>query len=101
MRRLAYAIAVALIFTPQTFAAEVTVIGAWTLNRDRTEMPPPQDETRHPPAGRGGGRGGGGRGGGLPSGIPGLGGGGVPNEDEMHKAESIRRRLVEIPDRLI
>lgn len=89
--------------------AELSVIGAWTLNRDLTTMP--DGDARRPADGggrRGGpgggvGRGGGGRGGGFGGigGRGGFGGGNGPNEDEMHKVEVIRRRFTEMPLRLV
>lgn len=97
--------------------AELSVIGAWTLNRDLTTMP--DGQARKPSdggprggqggGGRGGSGGGGGRGGrgGGPGGarIGGIDGRGfsgrAPNEDEMHKVEVIRRRFTEMPLRLV
>lgn len=93
---------VALSFPAVPKAAELTVIGAWTLNKDLTSMP--DGDARRPAEGtrRGGpgGRGGGGRGGGI-GGRSGFGGGNGPNEDEMHKVEVIRRRFTEMPLRLV
>jgi hypothetical protein len=95
MRRivpLTFALALALTAIPR--AAELTIVGAWTLNRDLSTMP---DEREMPHAPRGGG--------GRPSGLGGLGGlgrgGNSPRDDEMHKALVIRRRMTEIPLRLI
>jgi hypothetical protein len=104
--RVIAALLVALLFQSGSFAAELTVVGAWTLNRGLTTMPD-RDE-RQPPEGRGGGqrrggRGGiggvGGRGGGF--GGPGGFGGGAPSEADTHRMEAVRARLSEIPDRLI
>jgi len=88
--------ALALIAIPQ--AAELTVAGAWTLNRDLTTIPDERESTRAPRSG-----------GGRPAGQGGIGGrgsirglgGNSPNDNEMHKAQVIRRRLTEIPLRLI
>jgi hypothetical protein len=99
MRRLVFltiVFALALIALPQ--AAELTIAGAWTLNRDLSTMPDERDSPKAP-------RSGGGRTAGL-GGIGGRGntlgrGGNSPNDDEMHKAQVIRRRLTEIPLRLI
>jgi hypothetical protein len=109
MRRLICITAVALCFSPTSHAAELTVAGAWTLNRELTQLPPEGEARRLPEgergAGRGGrvggGRGGGGRAGGI--GGRGLGGfgGAKPDEDNLRRIEAIRRRLTDIPDRLI
>ena len=90
--------AAALLLSTTGRAAELSVVGAWTLNKDLTPMP---DGNRRPPeGGRGGqrGPGGGGRGGFGSRGGP---GGGGPSEEEMHRMQAIRDRLTEIPDRLI
>ena len=89
-------LALALTAIPQ--AAELTIMGAWTLNRELSTLPD-ERETPHAP------RGGGGR---LP-GLGGLGGGGSllgrggnsPRDEEMRRALVIRRRMTEIPLRLI
>ena len=47
MRRFFYVILVAFILSPAPRAAELTVIGAWTLNRQLTQMP-----LERPPAAR-------------------------------------------------
>jgi len=97
---------VALSFPALPHGAELTVLGAWALNKELTPMPD-GDARRQPEGGRRGGFGGrggapGGRGGfGGIGGRGGLGGGNGPNEDEMHKAEVIRRRFTEIPLRLV
>lgn len=107
MRRLVFLLALALLLSPPSRAAELTVVGAWTINRDLSDMLPDSEARRAPesrrPAGsgrRGGGIGGGGGGIGR-GGLPGLGGGSDKKEDEQHKVEVIRRRLTETPDRLI
>ena len=95
--RYAIAISLALALTPLR-TAELTVVGAWTLNKDLTPMP---DGNRRPEGGRGGpGRPGGGGRGGF-GGRGGPGGGQGPSEEEMHRMQAIRDRLTEIPDRLI
>jgi hypothetical protein len=109
MRRLICITAVALCLSPALPAAELTVTGAWTLNRDLTQSPPEGEARRLPEGGRGagrgdgmgGGRGGGGRAGGI--GGRGLGGfGGVkPDEDNLRRVDAIRRRMTDVPDRLI
>ena len=88
--------------------AELTVIGAWTLNRDLTTMPdgdarkPPDGGRRGGSGGGGGGGGRGGRGGGFGGGgRGGLGGGNAPNEEATHRVEVIRRRFTEMPLRLV
>lgn len=89
-------------------ASAPEVVGAWRLNRELTVMPEAREGQR--PEGRppgGGGRGGGMPGGGMPGGRGGFGGamggpgGGRPSEKELHKMEVVRRRMTEIPDRLI
>ena len=101
MRRFFYVTLVAFLVTPAPHAAELSVAGAWTLNRNLTQMP--LEEARPaPPGGRGSG--GGGRGGGMPGGrggFPSFPGGWDKKEEEQRKVEVIRRRLTEIPDRLI
>jgi hypothetical protein len=96
--RYAIILALAILLTP-VHAAELTVVGAWTLNKDLTPMP---DGNRRPSDGaRGGqGRGGGGGRGGF-GGRGGPGGSGGPSEEEMHRMQAIRDRLTEIPERLI
>ena len=114
MRRLVLlASVIALSLTSLSRAAELTVTGAWTLNRDLTTVPDEREARRLPESGRRGGGGGGvggrGGGGGTPGGRGGIGGrgglggfgGNAPNEDEVHKAQVIRRRMTEIPLRLI
>lgn len=97
--RIIAALLVALLFQSGSSAAELTVVGAWTLNRGLTTMPD-RDE-RQPPEGRGGGQRRGGRGG--IGGVGGRGGfgGGAPSEADMHRVDAVRARLAEIPDRLI
>jgi hypothetical protein len=112
MRALLVALTALTLISPTLDAAELSVIGAWTLNRDLTTIPE-SDDPRRPPEGNrrggfggGGGRGGGGIGGGVGGGIGGrglggFGGGNGPSEDELHKVEVIRRRLGEVPMRLL
>lgn len=98
--RVAIVLALALFLVPVR-AAELTVAGAWVLNKDLTPMP---DGNRRPPEGQrgGAGRGGGGRGG-FGGGFGGRGGPGGqgPSEADMHRMQAIRDRLTEIPERLI
>jgi len=80
-------------------AAELSIAGAWVLNKDLTPMPDgaqrrPDEEGRR---GQHGGRGGGGRGG-FGVGMP--GGGHEPSEAQIHKMEAMRDRLFDIPERL-
>jgi len=110
--RVIAALLIALLFQSGSYAAELTVVGGWTLNRELTTLPNPGDERRPAdggdrrggqgrPGGRGGTGGGGGRGGfGGRGGMGGFGGG-APNEADVHRMESVRARLTEIPDRLI
>jgi hypothetical protein len=99
MRRivpLIFVLALALTAIPQ--AAELTIAGAWTLNRDLSTLP---DERETPHAPRGGG--------GRPPGQGGFGGrgnilgrgGNSPGDDEMHTSLVIGRRMTVIPLRLI
>src|SRR6185503_5982473 len=67
--RVIAALLVALLFQSGSSAAELTVIGAWTLNRELTTMPDRGE--RQPPDGRGGGQGRGGRVGGRGGGVGG------------------------------
>ena len=99
MRRLVpFAIVLALTLTAIPQAFQLTIAGVWTLNRDLSTLP---DERERPDAPRGGG--------GRPAGQGGLGGrgsllglgGNSPSDDEVHRAQVIRRRLSEIPLRLI
>jgi len=83
------------------------VVGAWTINRQLTQMPlenerpaPPEGGRRGSSGGGGGGRGGGMLGGGR-GGFPGFPGGLDSKEEEERKTNVIRRRLTEIPERLI
>jgi len=100
MRCLPLTVVLALSLTAIPQAADLTIVGAWTLNRDLSTLPL-SDERETPRAPRGGG--------GRPSGLGGLGGGGSilgrggnsPNDSEMHRAQVIRRRLSEVPLRLI
>jgi hypothetical protein len=100
MRHL-FVASLALLLTSQTGrAAELTIVGAWVINKDLTPMP---DGERRPEEGaRRGPRGGGGGGrGGFSGGLGGFGGGPhEPSEAEIHKMEAIRDRLTDIPERL-
>lgn len=109
--QLAFALAVAVVTAPlaATTQESATVQGDWTLNRDLTPAPPKRDDDVKRPEGRrppgGGGSGGFPGGGGPPGG--GFGGGGPaggrqgPSEKEMRKVEAIRRRVEEVPQRLV
>jgi hypothetical protein len=111
MRALLVALSALTLISPTLDAAELSVIGAWTLNRDLTTVPQSDDARRRPEGGRRGGVGGGGGRGGGPGGgvgggiggrgLGGFGGGNGPSEDELHKVEVIRRRLGEVPMRLL
>ena len=104
MMRFFYVTLVAFLLVATPNAAELTVVGAWTLNRNLTEMPL-EDARPAPPGERRGGSGGGGRGGGMPGagrgGFPSFPGGWDKKDEEQRKVEVIRRRLTEIPDRLV
>jgi len=100
MRHLLIA-SLAVLLTSQTGRAEeLSIVGAWVLNKDLTPMPDgaerrPEDGARRGPRGGGGG---GGRGG-----FGGFGGGGGPHEPsdaQIHKMEALRDRLTDIPERL-
>lgn len=95
MRHVLIAIVAVALMSQSSRAAELSIVGAWVLNKDLTPMPDgtqrPANGERRPP--RGGSSGGGGRGG--------FGGGGQgPSEEQIHKMEAIRDRLSEIPERL-
>jgi hypothetical protein len=82
------------------------IAGAWILNRDLTTVPQSDDADRgsgeHRRGGYGGSGGGpGGFGGGF--GRPGGIGGGVerPSDEQLRKMAVLRRRLTEVPDRLV
>jgi hypothetical protein len=81
---LVYAIALTLLLPPSWAAAQLTVTGAWTINRALTQ-PPARD----------------GIAGERRAGLPEFGGGYDSREIEDRKVEVIRRRLIETPDRLI
>lgn len=100
MHRLFCITLVTFLLSPAPHAVELTVAGAWTINRHLTQMPlenerpVPEGGRRATSAGGGGGRGGRG-------GFPSFPGGWDTKEEEQRKTEVIRRRLTEIPDRLI
>jgi hypothetical protein len=83
------------------------IAGAWILNRELTTVPPRGEMDRAADGERRGGSGGYGPGGGRGGGFGGMGRGGMgggmgrPSDDERRKMEVVRRRLTEIPDRLI
>lgn len=107
---LAFAIVLAL-FTPLAARTQESapVQGDWTLNRDLTPAPLNRDDDVRRPEGRrppGGGRSGGFPGsGGSPAGRFGGGGPGgargSPSEKEMRKLQAVRRRIEEVPQRLL
>jgi hypothetical protein len=97
-------------------ASGVDVTGAWKLNRElstpQTRAADRDDDGRGGaarPGGKGGGGGrvgGGGGRGGAGGGIGGfggrgMGGGSAPKEEELRKVEAVRRRMSEVPERLI
>ena len=111
VHQLAAAIVLAVVTAPLAMTTQegATVQGDWTLNRDLTPDPPKRDddvrrpEGRRPPGGGGGGGfpGGGGRpGGGFGGGGPGGARRG-PSEKEMRKVDAVRRRIEEVPQRLV
>jgi len=80
--------------TAQPSAEGASIVGAWTLNKEQSDLPPPRPEGEHGRRGGGGGggfgRGGGhGRGGGR-----GAGGGGFGNRDP----EELQRRIQAMRD---
>lgn len=110
LHQLASAIVLAVVTAPlaATSQESATVQGGWTLNRELTPAPPKigddvrRPEGRRPPDGGGGLPGGGGPPGG------GFGGGGGrggsrrgPSEKEIRKLEAVRRRIEEVPQRLV
>ena len=94
---------------PPAQETKVEIAGAWVLNHELTTIPQPGEMTRDPEGRRRqgggfGGPGGGGRGGfGGGLGRPGGMGGGMgrPSDDERRKMEVVRRRLTDVPERLI
>jgi hypothetical protein len=110
MRGLGIALLALTVGTQTTPTPRIEVAGAWVLNRELTTIPQPgeigrgQGGRREGGGGGFGGPGGGGRGGfggglGRPGGIG--GGMGRPSDDDMRKMEVVRRRLTEVPERLI
>src|SRR5262245_6684518 len=86
----------------------LSIAGGWTLNRELTTMPPSGERDREAGGRRsGGGGGGGGRGGfggGFGGGRGGFGGGGGmgrPSDEALRKMAVVRRRMTEVPERLI
>lgn len=101
--QLACAVAVALVTFPLTGMTQegTTVQGEWLLNRDLTPPPTQRNGDSRPPEGRRppGGRGGA-PGGGSPPG--GFGGGGRgPNERAMRQLAAVRRRVEDVPQKLL
>jgi len=106
--QLAFAITVAVATSPlvATIQEKGSVQGEWSLNRELTPAAPSRGDDVRRPVGRrppgggsggfpGGGGGGGGFGGGPPGGRPG------PSEKDMRKMEAVRRRIEEVPQRLV
>jgi len=96
MHRLLATAFVALLLSPVVVASDLTIVGAWVVNKELTPM---SDGARRPPdvEHRGPSGGGGGLGG-----LVGRGGGNNgPSDAELHKREAVRERLTTIPDRLI
>ena len=99
MRHLFIASLAVLLMSQSGRAAELSIVGAWVLNKDLTPMPdgaqrrPDEEGHRGPRGGGGGGRGG--------FSVPGMSGGShEPSDAQIHKMEAIRDRLSEIPERL-
>jgi hypothetical protein len=94
------ALVVALLFQSGASAMELTIAGAWTLNRELTTLPDRGE--RQQPQERGGGQRRGGRGGSV-GGRGGMGGfgGAAPSDADVHRLEAVRARLTEIADHLI
>ena len=109
MRGVILTLAAGLILSAPMGAADVDVTGAWKLNR---ELSTPQARAGgRDDDGRGGvarpgaqavaRRGGAGGGIGGFGGRGGMGGGSAPKEEELRKVEAVRRRMSEVPERLI
>jgi hypothetical protein len=105
---LAFAMALAVVTSPLVAMTQerATVQGEWSLNRDLTPAPPKSDDdVRRPEGRRPPGRGGGFPGGGdLPGGFGGGGASGGrrgPSDKEIRKLEAVRRRIEEVPQRLV
>ena len=102
MRQLLVASLALLLISHTGLAAELSIVGAWVVNKELTPMPDGA-QRRPEDAPRGGGRGGGGGGrGGFSGALGGFGGGAghEPSEAQIHKMEALRDRLVDIPERL-
>lgn len=103
LRRIALAIPLAVVAVPSIGMTQgaAAVQGEWSLNRDLTPAPPRGDDDGRRPVGRrppgGGGRGG--FGGGLGAGTP--GGRRGPSDTDMRKFDTVRRRIEEVPQRLV
>ena len=106
---LAFAIALAVITPPLVALNQesATVQGEWSLNRELTPALPQRDDGGRRPEGRRAPGEGGGFPGGRGSPGGGFGGGGLagdrrgPSEKEMRKLAAVRRRLEEVPQRLV
>ena len=104
---LAFVIVLAVVTPPLVAMTQdsASVQGEWSLNRDLTPAPPKRDDDVRRPEGRrppgGGFPGGAGLpGGGFGGGDPGGGRRG-PSEKDMRKLEAVRRRIAEVPQRLV
>jgi len=95
MRRLLATALVVLLLSPVVGASDLTIVGAWVINR---QLSPMADTNRRSGDGEHRGSGGGGRGG-FMGGRGGPGGNG-PSEAEVHKQEAVRERLTTVPERL-
>jgi hypothetical protein len=95
---------------PRAQAQPQTIVGAWTLNKDKSELPPSGgDQDGREGGGRNGQGGGGRRGGGGRGGFGGgFGGGGFgggnqgarPNPEDMQRRMAALRDILQPPDRL-
>jgi hypothetical protein len=93
-------------------APPASIVGTWTLNKDKSDQPPNEanrtgddggrDDGRHAGSGGRGGHGGGFGGGGARGGFgggPGGPGGGRGNEQEMQRRREALRTILEAPER--
>lgn len=94
---------------PSAQSQPASIVGAWTLNKDKSELPATGDQSGREGSGRFGGRGGGRRGGGGGGGFRGgFGGGGGfggnqgarPNPEDMQRRMNALRDIMQPPDRL-
>jgi hypothetical protein len=90
---------------PSAASRAPSIVGAWTLNKDLSDKPPPGSEGREGREGRGGQsghHGGGGSGGGHRGGFGGggFGGGGASHNGEARNPEDVQRMQNAIRDEL-